>query len=172
MAKQQIVYLLLGSNIEPRIDYLARARRLVYKELGVVEMESLQYESEPWGFDSDTNFLNQVLQIRTNLEANELLEKSQQIEQQLGRIAKTEKGYQSRVIDIDLLYYGDEVISEPALQVPHPQIQFRRFTLIPLAEVAPEMKHPVLKKTNLELLDACQDEGKVWKLFNEHLHEV
>lgn len=172
MAKQHRVFLLLGSNIEPRTAYLNRAKGLINTELGHVENASAVYESEPWGFDAELAFVNQVLQIRTEFEPDVLLQKCQQIEKQLGRKEKSGTKYKSRVIDIDVLYYDDEVITREHLHIPHPQIQFRRFTLMPLAEVAPDKKHPFLKQTNQELLDACTDKGKVWKLKSERLNEV
>lgn len=172
MAKQLRIFLLLGSNIEPRTKYLTRAKNLISTELGEVEKESSVYESEPWGFDAELSFVNQVVQICTELDPDLLLQKCQQIEKQLGRKEKSGTAYESRVIDIDVLYYGEEVIALDHLQIPHPQIQFRRFTLMPLAEVAPDKKHPVLKQTSQELLNACTDKGKVWKLKSERLHEI
>lgn len=164
MARNQSVYLLLGSNIEPRIDFMNKAKVQIDREIGALSNESSVYESEPWGFEAEVAFLNQVVMVRTKLAPQLLLEKCKTIEQKLGREKKTGKGYESRVIDIDILYFGNEVVSGKNLQIPHSQIQNRRFTLMPLAEIAANFVHPVLKLSQQQLLKACNDEGKVWKL--------
>ncbi|MBN2615522.1 MAG: 2-amino-4-hydroxy-6-hydroxymethyldihydropteridine diphosphokinase [Bacteroidales bacterium] len=172
MAKHHRIFLLLGSNIEPRVEYLTGVKNLINKELGRIEMQSSVYESEPWGFDAELAFVNQVVQISTEHEPVSLLEKCQQIEKQLGRKEKSGTEYESRVIDIDILYFDESIITLKNLQIPHPQIQFRRFTLMPLAEVAPDFMHPGLKRTSQELLNECTDQGKVWKFKSGRLHEI
>lgn len=172
MAIKHDVYLLLGSNIASRIDYLNTAKRLIGEELGYIQTTSSIYESESWGFEADMAFLNQVVLLRTNLEASALLRETQQIEKQLGRIKKVEGVYSSRTIDIDILFYDQIVLSIPGLEIPHKQIQNRRFTLLPLVEIAAELQHPALQKSCSQLLEECGDAGKVWKPKSAQLHEV
>lgn len=172
MTVKHDVYLLLGSNISSRIGYLNSAKKLIDKEIGEILTCSSVYESEPWGFKTEKMFLNQVLFVETSLGAEDLLKKSQQIEKQLGRTKKSEGVYISRTIDIDILFFDEEVLSLPGLKIPHEQIQNRRFTLMPLVEIAPGLKHPVLKSSCQQLLDLCKDSGKVWKLQSTQLNEV
>jgi len=108
-------------------------------------------------------FLNQVICVKSALKPLEILQKTQQAERQSGRTSKTKSTYLSRTLDIDILFFDEEIIRLPELTIPHTQISNRRFTLIPLSEIAPEWKHPVLKKTCRQLLEECTDTGKVWK---------
>ncbi len=172
MTVKHEVYLLLGSNISSRIDYLNSAKKLIEKEVGEIRTCSSIYESEPWGFKTEKMFLNQVLHLETSLSAEDLLKKSQQIEKQLGRTKKTDGVYMSRTIDIDILFFDEAVLSLPGLKIPHEQIQNRQFTLMPLVEIAPDLKHPVLKKSCKQLLAMCKDSGRVWKLQSTQLNEV
>lgn len=154
------VFLGIGSNLGNRQDYLDRAVEAVRASAGNVITVSKIYETEPWGFKSAKKFLNMVVRIRTDLEPEELLRVVLETEKQLGRKRKT-KRYISRTIDIDILFYGSRVISEPCLQVPHPKLGQRRFVLIPLCDIAPDLVHPVLNKTPTQLLLECSDESKV-----------
>lgn len=172
MAVKHEVYLLLGSNIPSRIDYLNSAKDLVQKEIGEISSCSSVYESEPWGFEAENKFLNEVLLVVTDLTAMELLKTSQNIEKLLGRVRKSEEGYTSRTIDIDILFFDNVVLSLPGLKIPHLQIQNRKFTLMPLVEIAPGLKHPLLGKSCRTLLEECKDAGKVWKFQSKQLHEV
>jgi 2-amino-4-hydroxy-6-hydroxymethyldihydropteridine diphosphokinase len=108
-------------------------------------------------------FWNQVLEIETILSAEEVLEQTQLIENEMGRIRKSNQ-YDSRIIDIDILFYGEDIIQLPNLVIPHPRIQERKFVLMPLNEVATEMKHPVLRKTICQLLAECTDPLRVEKI--------
>ena len=157
------VYIILGSNIEDRFFYLSEAGQLLSERVGRVTLESSIYETEVWGFEHPVLFLNKVLCVKTNIEPLELLQITQQIEIELGR---TQKGgdYKARTIDIDLLFYDDIVFNSTALNIPHPQIQNRKFELIPLVEIAPDFVHPKLKRTMLELLSVCTDTLNVVKL--------
>lgn len=146
------------------MNYLNSAKKLITSEIGRVRSSSAVYESEPWGFVTDTLFLNQVLLVNTSLDAQDLLTKLQEIEKKLGRTRKSAGSYTSRTIDIDILFFDEAILSLPKLKIPHEQIQNRRFTLVPLAEIAPGLQHPVLKKSCLRLLKECKDSGKVWKL--------
>lgn len=155
------VYLLFGSNIIPRLDYLCRAERAVNNSIGnIIRMSSI-YESEPWGFHADQSFLNRIVVVETKLSPAEVLKNILSIENQMGRKRKF-SSYSSRQIDIDILYFDKQIIQEEDLIIPHPGIAQRRFVLVPLAEIAPNLTHPVLKRNNLELLEACTDELRVW----------
>ena len=159
-------YILQGSNIGNRFEMLEKSKNIISDSIGTIENESLLYESEPWGFDSSTWFLNRVLQIKTNNTPQELLNKLLQIEIQLGRVRNTtEKNYSSRTIDLDILYFNQEIINKNELTIPHPKIHLRKFTLIPLCDIASEYNHPIFRKSNSELLNHCEDHTQV-KIFN------
>lgn len=159
------VYLLLGGNESDKFFFLNKAAELIHRNIGKIINSSSYYETEAWGFDANS-FLNQVLMIDTHLNPDELLKSTQHIECKLGRIrqANHSPGYQSRNIDIDILFYEDKVVSEPHLTIPHAYIHERRFTLEPLHEIAPEMVHPVMGQTIQELRCKCTDKKHVKKL--------
>lgn len=128
------------------------------------------YETEAWGFDADQQFLNLVLRFHTSLLPEELLEEIHSIEKKLGRIRSNLKtGYESRPIDIDILFWGDKIINTENLVVPHPQLQYRKFVLVPLNEIAADYFHPVLKKHIQQLLLECSDNCNV-VLNNKFTH--
>lgn len=162
MQNNNQVFLLLGSNVEPREATIDVAKSLITKRLGNITKQSSLYESEPWGFDTDTNFLNQVVIINTVLGAFEILNLAKEIEKELGRTHKTTDVYTSRTIDIDLIYSDNKIIVSDELTIPHFNLHERRFTLIPLVEIAPDFVHPVLLVNQQFLLDHCKDAGKVW----------
>ncbi|WP_312137746.1 2-amino-4-hydroxy-6-hydroxymethyldihydropteridine diphosphokinase [Sphingobacterium sp.] len=150
-----IVYLLTGANIGDPRQQLKDAKVEIAERVGKIIKESSIYESEAWGVEDQPIFLNQVLEVITPLSAAKVLQTIQQIELVLGRIRAQRWG--SRTIDIDILYYNNDIIHEPDLQVPHPYIQERNFTLIPLSEIAPNFEHPIFKKTNQQLLMDSKD---------------
>lgn len=154
--------LLLGSNIEDRSNYL-RLSLEALSEIGNIKIKSAVYESESWGFLSNTNFYNQVIVIETEYSSSDLLYKLQKIESELGRKRQGPE-YISRTIDLDILFFNDDIIESNNLIIPHQQIQNRRFTLLPLNEILPEYIHPKLKISIKKLLDLCQDQGNVWKI--------
>lgn len=154
------IFLLLGSNIEPREEYLAKAVRKIIGSVGNVVERSKIYESEPMGFNSDQNFLNCILIVSSRLSVVEILNKLKIIEQKLGR-KRSSGGYSSRTIDIDILYFNNEIIKTKILTIPHPRLHERIFTLIPLAEIAPDFIHPVLNLDSQKLLEICSDSSEV-----------
>lgn len=149
------IYLLLGSNIGNRLAYLKEAATLLSKENIIIIEESSIYETEPWGPKDQDWFLNVILEISTSYEPKELLEVVLKIESELGRVRKEKWG--ERCIDIDILYFKDEVVDDTNLSIPHLGIPNRKFTLMPLAEMCPLEKHPTLDKTQMELLAECTD---------------
>ncbi|MFN8357932.1 MAG: 2-amino-4-hydroxy-6-hydroxymethyldihydropteridine diphosphokinase [Spirosomataceae bacterium] len=152
-------YFLLGSNLGDRVLLLQQARALLQQKTGAIVRQSAIYETAAWGFTDQPAFLNQVVVIQTNLHPTELLKQIRYTEEALGRVRYEKWG--SRLIDVDLLYYGDLAMQSPDLVVPHPFIQERRFTLVPLVEVAPGLMHPLLRLTNQQLLTACSDNSQV-----------
>lgn len=150
------VYLLLGGNIGDTKKLFVDAINNIEITIGKVLSLSSLYESEPWGFEHEQNFLNQVIIIETDLLPIDLLNSIQNIEKILGRIRKKSQ-YSERTIDIDILFYGSEIIESERLTIPHLMLHKRRFTLEPLVELTPEFNHPVIKKTLVELLQECPD---------------
>jgi len=156
------VFLLLGSNLGDREAYLKKAIDLIETELGVAVKKTSVYETEAWGKTDEPNYLNQVVQVDTTLSARQVLEKILQIEIRMGRVRERKWG--SRIIDIDILFYGQHMINEPGLIVPHPELHNRRFTLEPLSEIVPDLEHPVLKKSIFQLKSELKDNLIVKKL--------
>lgn len=148
-------YLLLGSNLGHRETYLQQAREQITSTVGILIRQSAIYETAAWGLQDQQSFLNQVLEVQTDLTPSELLWQINSIEAELGRVRETRWG--ARVIDIDILFYEDLVLQTQRLTIPHPELPNRRFTLVPLAEIAPAFLHPVLQKTITELLSQCPD---------------
>ena len=152
----ELVYLLLGSNLGDREATIRNALQLLETEGFGIEKFSGIYETEPWGLKDQPLFLNMVVGGKWKLEPEELLILCQEIEIKSGRVRSVKWG--ERILDIDILYFGSEMISTDNLTVPHPGIPVRKFTLQPLSEIAGKMKHPVLKKTTEELLKECDDD--------------
>ena len=152
--KGEIIYLSLGSNLGDKKQNLLQARELIEKQAGSLLKVSKIYQSEAWGYSSSNDFYNCCLSGLTHMEPLELLEILMKIETSLGRIRKG-GGYSDRLIDIDLLFYGDIILEHPRLILPHPAIATRRFVLLPLTEIAAELVHPVSGLSIKEMLEAC-----------------
>lgn len=147
-----IAYLALGTNIGNKRRNMITAAALLAERVGDVLALSGFYETEPWGFQSENTFLNAALQLGTSLSPLELLKATQQIEVEMGRTQKSNGTYHDRIIDIDILLYDDLILQTPELTLPHPLMQDRRFVMEPLLEIAPNVVHPVFKKTVVSLM--------------------
>lgn len=156
--------LLLGGNEPNTLELFCKIRQLIPEMIGAIVKESSNYGSKPWGFEADHDFLNRVIEIETTLSPTELLKKTMQIETMLGRKRLSNSGYFSRAIDVDILFYDDIIVEIPDLTIPHPRLHLRRFTLLPLVEKWPQLRHPSLQKSMIELLKDCSDQGDVWRI--------
>ena len=151
------LYLSLGTNLGDRRSNLETALTLIGQRIGTVEDVSDVVETEPWGFDSPNSFLNLTAKVITELKPLDVLKTIKKIEKGMGRTSKTgTEGYQDRIIDIDLLLYDELVMESPELTIPHRLMHKRRFVLEPLAEISPELVHPVIHKTISQLLNEIQ----------------
>jgi 2-amino-4-hydroxy-6-hydroxymethyldihydropteridine diphosphokinase len=156
------VFLLLGSNLGNRQLYLQQAIEHIQADIAPVIKRSSVYETQSWGKTDAPNYLNQVVELKTGLPAQLILQKILHIENVLGR--RREEKWGSRTIDIDILFYGSDIVSEPGLNIPHPELHNRMFTLAPLSEIAPDLVHPVINKTIFDLKSELKDNLIVKKL--------
>lgn len=158
------VVLLLGSNLGDGQLLFHQVISLIDERLGVLELQSALYQSPPWGFEHENDFLNQVLILETDMVPVDILQTCLQIETDLGRERKEQKEYSARVIDIDVLFVNDDVLESEPLILPHPRLHLRKFTLLPLVELMPDFIHPTLHKSMQALLAACKDNSEVRKI--------
>lgn len=156
-----IAYLLIGSNLGERAKFIAQANEFIQQRCGKIMGQSALYETAPWGLLAQPAFLNQAISVETTLEPEQLMQVLLAIENDMGRTRTIQYG--PRTIDLDILLINQHVLDTPLLKLPHPALPERRFALIPLAEIAPGLVHPIFNKTVLELLTLCQDQSDVQK---------
>lgn len=155
------IYLLLGTNLGDRFKNLLRAKdHLKASGIDILASSSV-YETQPWGKEDQPWFLNVLLEVQTSFTPEVLLLKCQEVEEELGRTRLEKWG--ERIIDVDILYYYDQVVNTRKLTIPHPEIQNRKFTLLPLVELAAFVNHPVLDQNHMTLLAVCEDPLEVKK---------
>jgi 2-amino-4-hydroxy-6-hydroxymethyldihydropteridine diphosphokinase len=155
------VFILLGSNLGFRFRNLLLAQHYITTNIGIIKYASSIYETAPWQVQQQTRYLNQCLEVHTYLSIFQLLNQTQKIEKYLGRKHKNQNA--CRTIDIDILFFDDIVLNNEKLTVPHPRLHLRKFTLIPLSEIANDFVHPILQKNTQELLQFCDDISEVKK---------
>ena len=160
------VFLSLGSNRGNRQEYLQTAVSALEKKAGKVLKASHIYETEPWKMNDGTNFLNQLILLETSLDSQQIMTLIIEMETSLGRIRST-SGYEPRTIDIDILFFNEEIIESESITVPHPLISERRFILEPLCELAPNYIHPLLKKSLKQLLADCPDKHTIARFMSK-----
>ena len=158
------IYLILGSNLGDTSVHLSNAKAHIELKVGTIVKSSSTYHSPPWGFEDANDFVNRVLVVESHLSAHQVLSVILQIEEDLGRKRSAENGYQSRVIDIDILFFNEDIIYDDSLIIPHPRLHERRFTLLPLNEVEENLIHPELKLPVWKLLLNCTDRSAVIKI--------
>ncbi|MDR0941412.1 MAG: 2-amino-4-hydroxy-6-hydroxymethyldihydropteridine diphosphokinase [Bacteroidales bacterium] len=144
--------LLLGANLGNEELLFAQVRTLCSQRIGTITAQSKLYTSKAWGFEHENLFYNQALVVLTSKTANETLAECLAIETELGRTRSQNNSYEARIIDIDIEYFNSDIINTSTLHVPHPLVHLREFALIPLCEIAPDFVHPILGKTQRELL--------------------
>jgi len=157
------VFLGIGGNIGNKHDNFDKVYTFIKNELGTITKRSSVYETPPWGFQSEDIFWNQVLMIETEFTPFELLPRINEIEIRFGR-ERVSGNYNSRQMDIDILYFDELVTETETLTIPHPHLPQRLFVLVPLAEIAPEFVHPQLGFTSLKLLENCNDKPLIKKI--------
>ncbi len=158
-------YILFGSNQGDKAAIFEQACLYINNRCGQITAISSSYESEPWGFDSEEWFLNRLIEVQTELLPDELMVELLEIEKELGRVRHPEvEGYTSRTADLDILYYGNQVVNTARVIAPHPRLHLRRFALLPMCELNPDLVHAVFQLTQSELLALCPDDSVVNKL--------
>ena len=159
MTAQNQVVLSLGSNLGIRLENMQLAIDKIHNEVGTVVKISPIYETPSWGFSSEM-FFNCVVLIHTDKSANKILSKIAKIEKNLGRIKTESEEYQPRTIDIDIVYFNEEIINTENLTIPHAQMHKRLFVLLPLKDLGLNFKHPIFNKSTIELISVCEDQSE------------
>jgi 2-amino-4-hydroxy-6-hydroxymethyldihydropteridine diphosphokinase len=154
-------YLLTGSNMGNRLAFLGQAVQYIEQDCGTIVQQSAIYETAPWGLKDQASFLNQALLLETSLSPALLMQQLLHIETRMGRIRTVKLG--PRIIDLDILLIDSIIMSSDILELPHPALPARRFALLPLCEIAPQIVHPILKLTMFNLLEICTDDSDVQK---------
>jgi 2-amino-4-hydroxy-6-hydroxymethyldihydropteridine diphosphokinase len=147
----------LGSNQGNKSNYLEKAVVEIEQRIGKISQKSFVYETNPVGFESNDNFLNACIEVKTNLHPIEILAITQQIEIENGRLVKSRSGYASRTLDIDIIFFNSLIVKSETIQIPHPRYSERLFVLMPLFDIAPEIKDPTNGLTIKQLKDVCSD---------------
>lgn len=158
------VFIGIGGNTGNKQENFQKVHILIENELGKILSGSSIYESAAWGFHSKSKFWNQVLIIETGLIPELLLDKIKNAEKSFGR-KQTKSRYTSRPMDIDILYFDDLILKTDKLEIPHPRMELRNFVLVPIAEIAPDKVHPILKLTSIQLLEHSVDKAEVKKVL-------
>ncbi|WP_225036933.1 2-amino-4-hydroxy-6-hydroxymethyldihydropteridine diphosphokinase [Winogradskyella sp. SM1960] len=160
MKPTKTIHIALGSNKGHKLQYLQSAVDAIFERIGAVKKISKVYKTPALGFEGD-DFFNACVKVETELKPKKVLKELQTIESDLGRKTKTTKGYESREIDLDILFFEDEVIEEKTLIIPHPRLQNRKFVLQPLVDIAKDVEHPLLKTSIEDLLLECKDDSEI-----------
>ncbi|WP_166962947.1 2-amino-4-hydroxy-6-hydroxymethyldihydropteridine diphosphokinase [Yeosuana marina] len=160
MVDSHVVYISLGSNKGDRLKNLQDAINLIYVKIGKIDIISKVYNSPAFGFES-ADFLNTCVRIETQFKAKEVLKKLLAIEKRLGRVRTKNSGYEARIIDLDIIFFNDEIIETKTLNVPHPEMYKRKFVLQPLHDIAPKVIHPKMNKDITALLENCNDTSQL-----------
>ncbi len=159
------VYIGLGSNLGDKVHNCERAlQKIVVNETCSLIKRSYWYQTQPWGKEDQDWFVNGVALVHTSLRPRELMDRFKDVEHRLGR--KDTSRWGPRIIDIDILFYDDLVLRSPELEIPHPRLHERNFVLVPLMEIAPQLVHPVLKRTVHDLLAHVKDQKRVQMIMN------
>jgi len=148
------IFLSAGGNLNNTKKKFEQLFSLLQDKVGKIILQSSYYQSDAWEFESEHPFINVALCLQTELSPFELLKVTQSIEKELGRTEKTKTFYQDRTMDIDIIFYDNEIIKTQNLEIPHPKMQMRNFVLVPLSEIAPNFVHPVLKKDIASIKDS------------------
>lgn len=161
--KKNVVFIELGGNMGNKLQLINSAKKLLINLQCKISIQSSIYETPPWGFSATNNFYNQIVQIETEFTHYELINELQKIEKKLGRVRGDER-YESRPMDMDIIFFNNLIINEQYLTIPHPRLHLRKFVLIPMNEIAPYFIHPVLNTSISELLAKCTDESECKKI--------
>lgn len=151
------IFLSIGTNLGDKKKNLDSALAEIKLQIGEITSLSSIYESKPWGFNAEDHFFNIMIKSTTTMNPEELLKNCQAIENKLGRTRESKTGYTSRVIDIDIIYYEERIVSTSQLKIPHPLLHERNFVLAPLCEIAPTKLHPLFLLDSTELQKKCTD---------------